>query len=85
MSKPTEVTSLTVQELIDMLQEIDDKSLPVVFSYNYGDHWHTTVLGEIGQVQEETCKWSDYHSMFSLPERDSEDDDEADIPVIVLS
>jgi hypothetical protein len=52
------VNSLTVKELIELLQEFSDEQsgneeLPVVFAYNYGDHWHTEVLGEVNQVQEE--------------------------------
>lgn len=81
MSNPKDVTSLTVRELIAMLEDFDGDT-PVVFAYNYGDHGHTTVLGEVGQVQEEVCKWSGYHEMFYLPESD---DEEANLPVVVLS
>jgi len=77
------VNSLTVKELIELLQEFSDEQsgneeLPVVFAYNYGDHWHTEVLGEVNQVQEEVAEWSSYHEMFKLS-------DDAEIPVCVLS
>jgi hypothetical protein len=72
-----QITSLTVREIKDLLNQFDD-DLPVVFSYSYGDHWHTVALGEINQAQEEAAEWSGYHEMFKLG-------DEGTIPVLVLS
>lgn len=73
-----QLVSLTVGELIEQLQNFDE-DLPVVFSYTYGDHWSTIVLGEIGQVEEEVADWSDYHEQFCLR------DNEGETPVLVLS
>ncbi len=70
-------TALTGRQLIELLQN-QDLDLPVVFAYNYGDHWHTTVLGQVENVEEGFAEWSDYHDMFKQPKEDSPDIEEED-------
>jgi hypothetical protein len=61
---------MTVAELIEVLEREENKERPVVFSYNYGDHWRTTVAEEINNIEELTLVYSDYHSMWKVPDED---------------
>jgi hypothetical protein len=66
----------TKAELIQELEQFDDDT-PVMFMYNYGDHWRTNVAEGIKSVEESNVVWSDYHRMYKEePERDYHDDDE---------
>lgn len=58
--------AMTVQDLIDFLEDIEDKSLPVVFTYNYGDYWKTQVAQPISEPQEGMVDYSDYHNMLKV-------------------
>jgi hypothetical protein len=45
-------------------------NLPVHLSYNYGDHWRTTVAPEITEATEGTVRYSQYHQMDKLVEEE---------------
>jgi hypothetical protein len=57
--------TMTVQELIDQLQNQDHESR-VGFCYDYGDHAHTMVVADIKVIEERCVVYSDYHSMDRL-------------------
>lgn len=62
---------MNVRELIEQLQVLDQEA-EVHFSYNYGDHWRTTVAPTVDEVFEGVVERSDYHRMDKLVE--DEDD-----------
>jgi hypothetical protein len=76
--------SISIQELINQLQShIDngvDPETEVKFSYDYGDHWHTLVCGNINSVDMEPVKYSDYHQMDKLVD----DIEDMDKEIIIL-
>jgi hypothetical protein len=53
---------MTVQQLIDQLSQFDPNT-KVHFSYNYGDHWRTTVAPVVRHVEEMPIAESEYHKM----------------------
>jgi hypothetical protein len=63
---------MTVGQLIEMLQMLDNPEAEVGFAYPSGDYWRTTVVAEVGQVDQLDVSWSAYHDKFALP-RDDED------------
>jgi hypothetical protein len=68
---------MTVQELIEQLQDMDQNA-EVHFAYNYGDHWRTEVAPSVGRVDEGAVVYSEYHRMDKMVEDtgDCEFDDE---------
>jgi hypothetical protein len=62
---------MKVKDLIKQLGYMNAEA-EVHFTYNYGDHWHTTVAPVVGQVYEGAVKFSEYHRMDKLVE--DEDD-----------
>jgi hypothetical protein len=68
-------STLTVGQLIERLQGLDP-SLPVAFSYEYGDYWHTEVAGTIRSVDETAVAFSEYHSMLKIANDDDRDEEE---------
>lgn len=58
-------SSLTVAELKALLDQYPDNA-KVYFTYDYGDHWHTTVAKEITSVDEGAVVHSDYHRMMKV-------------------
>ena len=66
---------MRVQDLIEMLKEFDPNA-EVHFSYNYGDHWRTTVAPEVSEVFEGSVTYSSYHQMPKLVEQDEDFEDE---------
>ena len=72
---------MTVLELIQQLQACDP-NMKVHFSYNYGDHWRTTVAPTVDRVEEASVKFSDYHRMHKLVNEYGEDGTES---VVVIS
>ena len=73
---------MTVRELIALLKE-EEPSMPVLFAYNYGDHWHTTVAAQIDRVEVRRVRFSEYHSMDKVVE-ESDDESPGDDEVVVL-
>jgi hypothetical protein len=69
--------TMTVGKLIEQLQNYPE-SMPVLFSYDFGDYWHTEVAGAIREVNREEVENSDYHRMLKIASenREEEDDDE---------
>jgi hypothetical protein len=84
---------MTVQELIEQLQDMDQNA-EVHFAYNYGDHWRTEVAPSVGRVDEGAVVYSEYHRMDKILDADGDcefDDegreivDESTRRVVVLS
>lgn len=84
---------MTVTELRELLEELEGEGhgkKKAMFSYNYGDHWYTTVACEVNSAEEGTVKYSDYHQMYKVvDECDPEDGsfiaDPAHTNVVILS
>lgn len=75
---------MKVRHLIEMLQVLDPE-MEVVKSYNYGDHWNTTVCPDIDEPEEGRVKYSAYHGMNMLvDEDDAFDVDDPSEMVVVL-
>lgn len=72
--------TMTVGELIEELSQ-HDEDMPVVFSYDYGDHWRTRVTADIRGVETASIEYSDYHSMH----KEADEDDEAAIPAVIIN
>ena len=69
---------MKVSDLIEQLQYMDPNA-EVHFSYNYGDHWRTTVAPKVGEVFEGVVERSDYHQMDKLvDDEDCYDEDTGD-------
>ncbi len=79
-------TGMTVAKLLQHLKQFPD-DMPVVFSYNYGDHWRTEVAEAVRAIDEQGVEWSDYHSMFKISENGGDEDGNNDgsVNVVVLS
>jgi len=60
---------MKVSDLIERLQEFDEDA-EVHLSYDYGDHWHTTVAPSITKIDEGYVKRSDYHRMDAVCDDD---------------
>lgn len=65
---------MNVRDLIEALTNLDPDA-EVHFSYNYGDHWRTTVAPVVGNVNEGTVIWSGYHDMPKVTD-DGDDGDQ---------
>ena len=72
---------MKVRELIETLAGYEPDS-EVHFSYNYGDHWRTTVAPKVTNVDELEVKWSSYHDM---PKLIDDERDEVGEMVVVIS
>jgi hypothetical protein len=69
---------MNVAQLIEQLQYLPQDA-DVHFSYNYGDHWRTTVAPKVSQVFEGVVERSDYHQMDKLvDDEDCYDEDTGD-------
>lgn len=69
---------MTAGELLEILQDLTEEELylPVGFAYNYGDYWHTIVVGRVTELDVENVKHSSYHNMEKLADEDCEDCEE---------
>lgn len=70
----------TVSELREMLQDLENAGqgeLDVVFSYNYGDYWRTTVANVVDSAEEGVIKYSEYHSMNKVVNTEEDEDGES--------
>ena len=74
---------MTVIELINALQELDDHNLPVHFAYNYGDYWNTTVAPEVTLVGEGRVIHSNYHNMDKVVTEEDKQYEDAEDAVIL--
>jgi hypothetical protein len=81
------MNELTIAELEELIADAkacgatDDT--PVHFSYNYGDHWRTTVAPSASNAELLYVERSDYHQMDKLTEDEGEL--ESDRQVFVIS
>jgi hypothetical protein len=80
---------MLVSDLIELLQEMPADA-EVHFAYNYGDHWRTQVAPKVDSVDMGEVKYSDYHRMPKVIERDYDDDEDdstedAQSQVVILS
>lgn len=64
---------MNVRELIDELS-IHDHDMEVVFGYDYGDHWHTTVAEKVSEVEVMQVTHSAYHNKDKLVDPDRSHD-----------
>lgn len=69
--------TVTVGELKELLEDYPD-DMPVVFAYNHGDYWRTTVTAEIkkNRLGEGAVVWSGYHRMYKEYEESEKEGDE---------
>ncbi len=67
---------MLVSDLIELLQEMPQDA-EVHFAYNYGDHWRTQVAPKVDEVYMGDVKYSDYHRMPKVVERDYDDEDDS--------
>ena len=75
---------ISVQELIEALQDLDMPDAKVAFSYNYGDHWNTEVVeGICGEPEETLVAYSEYHRKFKVIEDGNGDDDDAQSVILL--
>ena len=74
---------MKVAELIARLQEFPEDT-DVHFSYNYGDHWRTTVAPEVTDIFEGKVQYSEYHRMNKLADEYYDDDDEEKTTWVVI-
>ena len=74
--------SLIVGELKNLLSDFPD-DLPVFFGYDYGDHWHSQVAGEIIEAEQKNVIYSDYHRMAKVADEEY-DDQVGGMPAVVL-
>jgi len=64
---------MKVRTLIEQLKQLDPE-MEVVKSYDYGDHWHTTVCPFVEYPEEMEIMYSAYHGMNKLVESENADD-----------
>jgi hypothetical protein len=81
-----DIETLTVGDLIAMLQEYD-LALPVVGLYEYGDHWNSMLALTFDSPEIVKVKYSSYHHAYKLDTSndDDDDDDDDDDTIEVLS
>lgn len=81
---------MKVKDLIELLGDFNPEA-DVLFTYNYGDHWRTTVAAEIDSVGDGKVVHSAYHDMAKVvdddpyADRDDDSDDEGVREVVLLS
>ncbi len=66
---------MKVSDLIEMLEDFNPEA-EVLFAYNYGDYWRTTVAARIDSVEDAKVVYSDYHSMDKVVMGHDEPEDE---------
>lgn len=71
--KPSELIEL-LKPFVD--EENTDNELDILFGYDYGDHWHTTVAASITDVLETNVKYSNYHNMNKVVDNEEADEEE---------
>ena len=84
---------MTVNELIDHLKVLQDEGhgdKDVMFTYNYGDYWRTTVATTVDAGDVGLVKYSDYHSMNKVVDMSDDEGESPEAPkdareVILLS
>ena len=75
---------MRVQDLIDELENFDPNA-EVVFSYNYGDYWNTTVAATAEYIDEGHVVYSAYHQQDKVVElNDDETDSDGNVRSVVI-
>lgn len=69
--------AMTVGALIEELRQFDENT-PVLFAYDYHDHWRTQVTKEVNNISAEKVTYSDYHSMFKMYQPVDDEDETGD-------
>lgn len=82
MSKKAHHT-ITVGELKELLEQFDDE-LPVLFSYDYGDHEHTTVAGTISSADAGKVCYSSYHRMNKVADGEDDEEDPNAVEAVII-
>ena len=73
---------MTVQELISKLQAYDPDD-EIMFAYQYGDHWRTTVAKPVRKVDEDMVQESE--GAFRVVDFDESTDEEKCKQVVIIS
>lgn len=76
-----DLRTLTVGELRELLAAFPD-STPVAFAYPSGDHWRTTLVGDISTAENTPVRYSSYHRMHQVQEEDSTEEPERTIVIL---
>ncbi len=79
---------LTGEDLLHRLKNMspEERALPICFSYDYGDHGHTTVTPVAQDVNLGKIRYSDYHRMpKSMEDEEGSDDYETAQEAIIIS
>lgn len=74
--------AMTVNELRTALDELiaqGNGEVEIMFAYNYGDYWRSTVAQPLTIIAEAQVKHSDYHSMDKVVENRMDEDEPAEI------
>jgi hypothetical protein len=75
---------MTVTELINKLRRMD-RDMIVRFAYDYGDRSHTTTTQPVCKVEEQPCRFSEYHRAFTLLDGDRDtSNDQIETFVVLL-
>jgi|GEM_PF-2164041 hypothetical protein len=64
---------MTVQQLIDELKMMPS-DLEVKFAYPSRDYWHSTIAGDVQNVEEGAVVHSEYHSAMVVVDQDDEEE-----------
>jgi hypothetical protein len=82
---------MNVNEMIEALTDLQSQGkgdVEVKFSYNYGDHWRTTVAPSVDAVNLGRVVHSAYHDMDKVVDTDDEseaEDDPAGREVVIIA
>lgn len=68
---------MNVKDLIEQLEDMNPDA-EVMFTYNYGDYWRTSVAQSVETVGEGDVEYSAYHRMDKLVDEDHPDEDHPD-------
>lgn len=72
--------------LVDLVTELQDlmndhgENIPVMFAYNFGDHWGTQVAQQIRTVDIDNVEYSDYHNMCKISKDELDEEEETEEP-----
>ena len=75
--------TMTKSELLEMLEGLTDET-PIVFAHPAGDYWHTTIAGQISEVEEGHIRYNAYHEKFEIVQVEDEDMNDDQHRAIIL-
>lgn len=79
--------TMTVTQLKQQLEAMEAEGYgetPVYYTYNYGDHWRTTVAARINAVESALVEHSEYHNMMKVVHDEDDVDTTKATEAIVL-